>query len=147
MIMDGMLKFKERAISTVVTSAFGISVGYFLSKNIGVVGIPLGIILVRLFSIGVQQFFINQGSGIKITNYIKWLGRPLISGILLLFIFYHFSLSNIGLIGFAGCGVLLIIINISYMWLLGLSPKHRFVLSSRVIGQVNFIKSYFFDKA
>jgi O-antigen/teichoic acid export membrane protein len=98
MLMDGMLKFKERAISTIATSAIGFAIGAVLARTNGINGLTIGIIIGRFFAILIYQFIIEQGSGITFRAYLQWMGKAYMIGLTLLIISYFLSPNSLSIL-------------------------------------------------
>jgi hypothetical protein len=142
MTLDSMLKFKERAIATLTTSALGMGLGALLATYWGMEGIAIGVITGRLFAILWFQFIISTTGEMKTSAYINWMIRPLFFGGLLLFVSYMISLDKIGVFGFILVGGIVFIVSSSCLWLLGLSQLQRSMLFRRFNSQITIFSRH-----
>lgn len=131
MLMDGMLKFKARALSTIITSIFGILTAATLGTRYGLEGVALGLFLGRIIAIVTYQHIIEQASGIELISYLRWMGRPFFVGICLLFISYFVSITIPNIIVFFVTGIAVTLFSSLIMWYWGLNKVQRSDLLQR----------------
>lgn len=131
MLMDGMLKFKERSISTMVTSAIGFAVGAFLARTNGINGLTVGIIIGRIFAILTYQIIIGKDSDIIFKAYIQWMGKIYTVGIGLLIISYFLSPDSLSILQLIGVGGAITVFTLFFLWYIGLNSTQRIALAQR----------------
>lgn len=142
MTLDSMLKFKDRAVSTIFTSALGIVLGVWLAQRYGVEGIAMGAVAGRLLAICLYQIIISRGSDIRVFDYICWMVRPLGVGFGLLAVGYAASFERLNVVEFVSAGGLVLVLAASTMWFLGISTEQRGVLIARFKPQISVIIRY-----
>jgi O-antigen/teichoic acid export membrane protein len=142
MLMDGMLKFRERAISTIVANALGMGFAGVLAHFSGLEGAALGLFLGRVLAMTTYQIIIKQGSGIGVTGYFRWMGRPLLVGAGLLTVGYFSPFHLTNLISFFAVGAIVTLISSLIMWFLGLNAVQRSYLSQRFGSQLPKVTRY-----
>jgi len=142
MMMDGMLKFRERAIATIATSILALVLGAILAQLYGMEGMAVGIIIGRLLAMVLYPMIIKSGSGIGMRAYIRWMARPCVVGMGLLVLSYFASFGRLGIVEFIGAAVGMGVGVIFIMWFLGLSQNHRNMLEQRFSSQLSVISGY-----
>jgi O-antigen/teichoic acid export membrane protein len=139
-ILDGMLMFRERAISAISTSVFGLLLGTFLGQKYGIEGIVLGVIVGYICAVVIYWWIIEQKTPLRNGMYIRWILRPSLVGLALMGLSHAGTVSRLGVMQFIATAVVIGLGAMLLMSLCGLNATHRAVLGRRYAKQLAVLR-------
>jgi O-antigen/teichoic acid export membrane protein len=142
LLLDSLLRFKERAILTIATSLAGFALGAVMARYAGLAGFEAGLLAMDLVATGTIISLVHANSQLLFRDYARWMARPLCASAVLVGVAFFLRVERRSLLAFLGIAAISSIIAAAFMWLVGLGPQHRQAFKTRFGSQVRAAMRY-----
>ena len=133
---DSLLRFRGRAVPSVIGGLAGLTAGAALAVPCGLWGMALGTALGRAVAVIGLPVLVSRGTGIGMKTYLEEMGRPVATGALLLFIASSIEFRDLTVPVFLGLVAIVALTAAGIMWGIGFTHTQRTTIQRRV--QVQF---------
>ena len=146
MLLDSMLKFRERAVLTIITGATGLGLGAVLGLRFGLSGMALGLVTGNMSALVAMSVVIYRNSPLSFARYLAWMTRPVCVLALLFAGAYAIAFDRLTVVNFVMRAVTVGATSAVIMVYVGLGRRQRAALANRFAGQFSAITRYIWRK-